>query len=145
MEMLGVIRMGTTGHRGPSNAKAGIADALEADLRGVVPDDGVVAEKLEEFATTFGHGLELRFVGELFEKVFLLIGRAIHEFVPEFGTTARVDPRESGEKAILRFVAGCDGIRRRANFAARADGHSVGNHEIDELGDASIFSARRVA
>ena len=142
MRVFGIVRMRAAGHAGHTDAKAGIAEALQSNFGGVVADNGVIADQLEKIAAAFRRGRELRFVGEFLKQAVLLFGRAVHEVVPELGAAARVHPLKSGEKSVLRFVSGLDGVVGRANVARGAYRHAVGDHEVDELGDASLFGSR---
>src|SRR4051812_1355187 len=142
MEVFGVIWMGTGGHRGPSDAETGIANTLKSNFCGVVTHDRVIAKKEEEVAAAFGHRFEFCFVGELLKQILLLISGAIHEFMPELGSRARVNPCKTRKEAILRFVAGRNGVCGRAYFVTPVYGHAIGDHEVDELRDAGLLGSR---
>ena len=49
-----------------------------------------------------------------------------------------------GEKSVLRFLSRFNRVFGRANIARCADRHSIGDHEVDELGHARSFGSRSV-
>ncbi len=144
MNVFRIVGMSAAGHFRPNGAQAGITEALESNFGGVVTDDGVIAEHLEKFAAGFGGRLEFGFVGEAFEEALLLIRAALQKFMTEFGLASRIDPMQPRDKAMLGVFTGTNRIGGGAEFIAGVDGNTIGEHEVDELGDSGIFGAGSV-
>ena len=136
--------MGAARHVRPNRTQAGIAETLQAHLAGVVTNDGVVAHQLKEFASGLGRGLELCFVGEFFQEIGLLLSREIEKKLSEFRLASRVDPIDAADELYLRIVTLTDRIGRGPYLPARAHGHAVRHHEVNELGDTGFLGPRTV-
>ena len=144
MGVFAIVGMGAAGHFGPGSAQTGIAESFEAEFGGVVANDGVVAEKVEEFAAAFGAGSKFGFIGKLFEKSGLLRGGDIEEKVLVFGFAAGVEPFEAAGEGDLFGSAAAEGFFDGAGVIVIGDGDAVGEHEVYEFGDASGFGAGSV-
>src|SRR5215469_6153653 len=141
MRVLGIVGMRAAGHLRPGSAQARITEGFEADLGGVVADDRVVAKELEEFAAAFGVRRKFGFVGEVFEKSSLLSGSAVEEDLLVFGFAVRIEPAEAAGESDLGGGATAKRFFDGARVIVMGHRDAIGEHEVDEFGDTSLFGA----
>src|SRR5882724_126441 len=126
--MLWIVLVGAARHLRPHRLQTGIPQCLHPNPRGVVSFYGVVAEEPEEILTFFFIRPKTVLVCQMLQKLCLLLCRASEKRMSVEHLGSSIHPPQAGTE----MFADC-----AVSLAIDKVG-ATENHEIDELGDASV-------